>query len=67
MMRRAGTMIGVMQMMTSPVSDGLFNVLLNDLGQFGLSAFDGNRRWLAVNVRCPGGSGSFSACWSGRS
>ncbi len=55
-----GTHIGVTQTMTSPVSAGLFNVLLNDLGQFGASAFDGSRRWLAVNMRCPGGSVGYS-------
>ena len=55
-----GTQIGVTQTITSPVSAGLFNVQLNKLGEFGVWAFDGSRRWLAVNVRCPSGSGSYS-------
>ena len=38
------------------VSGGLFTANLD----FGAAAFDGNARWLAVSVRCPSGSGSFT-------
>ncbi|MDQ7029935.1 MAG: tail fiber domain-containing protein [Ardenticatenia bacterium] len=40
------------------VSDGLFTVSGLD---FGGSAFQGEARWLAVSVRCPAGSGSYTA------
>ncbi len=39
-----------------PVRDGYFQVELNGAGQFGPIAFDGNRRYLEVAVRCPGDS-----------
>ncbi len=46
--------------MTSTVSAGLFSVKLNGASQFGATAFDSSQRWLAVNVRCPSGSGGYS-------
>jgi hypothetical protein len=39
------------------VAGGLFTVQLNDGGQFGASAFNGDARWLEIAVRCPAGSG----------
>jgi len=36
------------------VTGGVFTVVLNDSGQFGLGAFDGGARWLAISVQCPG-------------
>ncbi len=39
------------------VVDGLFAVSLD----FGSSAFDGGGRWLRISVRCPAGSGNFTA------
>ncbi|MCX8061202.1 MAG: hypothetical protein N3D16_01330 [Anaerolineales bacterium] len=42
------------------VSNGLFTVQLNGSGEFGDNAFDGNARWLAISVRCPGGIGGYT-------
>ncbi len=56
-----GTQVGAIQTLTNvAVSDGLFSVTLNAGNEFGSSAFTGQRRWLAVAVRCPAGSGSFT-------
>ncbi len=52
-----GTQIGNTQTKTNiNVSDGVFTVALD----FGAGVFDGNARWLGINVRCPAGSGSFT-------
>jgi hypothetical protein len=40
------------------VSNGLFTVTLNDGGEFGAGAFNGEARWLQISVSCPGDSGS---------
>ncbi len=56
-----GTQLGVTQTLTSAVSSGLFSAQLNGSGQYGTSAFDGSPRWLAVTVRCPSGSGSYTS------
>lgn len=42
------------------VSSGLFTAELNGGGEFGPTAFTGQARWLAIAVRCPAGSGSFT-------
>ena len=55
-----GTQIGVTQTMTSTVSAGSFSVKLNGASQFGATALSSSQRWLAVNVRCPSGSGGYS-------
>jgi hypothetical protein len=57
-----GTPVGNPQTVPSvSVENGRFFVILNGGGQFGANAFMGNARWLQVEVRCPAGSGSFSA------
>jgi hypothetical protein len=50
---------------TQTVSDidfnhGYFTVTLNESGQFGAQAFDGQARWLEIAVRCPAGSGDYT-------
>lgn len=42
------------------VSDGLFVVALNASDQFGPTAFNGDRRWLEIDVRCPAGGGGYT-------
>ncbi len=50
--------IGVTQTVSSlSVSAGLFTTPLD----FGAGAFNGDKRWLAIGVRCPAGSGSYTA------
>jgi hypothetical protein len=54
-----GTQIGITQTKGSiAVTNGLFTV--NDL-DFGSGAFNGEARWLSVDVRCPAGSGSYTS------
>ncbi len=54
----AGAQIGVTQTVSSlSVSNGLFTTLLD----FGAGAFNGSARWLAIGVRCPAGSGGYTA------
>lgn len=55
-----GNQLGVTQMMTEPVTVGLFTVELNANGEFGPNPFDGNARWLQIAVRCPTGGGPFT-------
>lgn len=55
-----GTQLGVTQTLTSTVSGGLFSVQLNGTSQFGSTPFNGSSRWLAVNVRCPMATGSYT-------
>jgi hypothetical protein len=46
-----GTQVGASQLLSGvPVTDGLFTVALNGAGQFGAWAWDGNARWLQVEV-----------------
>jgi len=46
-----GAMVGAVQILTgTPVTDGLFSVELNAAGQFGAQAFNGEQRWLQVEV-----------------
>ncbi|MBL8880568.1 MAG: tail fiber domain-containing protein [Phycisphaerales bacterium] len=47
----AGTQVGATQSISGvPVEKGLFTVELNSSGQFGNTAFDGQRRWLEITV-----------------
>jgi hypothetical protein len=56
-----GAQLGVTQTVSSlAVNAGLFTATLNDAGQFGGSAFDGQARWLGIAVRCPAGGGTFT-------
>ena len=41
-----GNVVGTQLVSDVLVTDGLFTVLLNDLGQFGPLAFNGDARWL---------------------
>lgn len=46
-----GTQVGATQTLTNvAVTGGLFSVALNGGGEFGAQAFDGNARWLQVEV-----------------
>ncbi len=49
-----GTPIGASEPLSLVVTNGVFTALLNGSGQFGPGAFDGNARWLAITVQCPG-------------
>ncbi len=54
----AGAQIGSTQTKTNvTVTNGVFTVALD----FGATAFNGDARWLAISVRCPAGSGSYTA------
>ena len=56
-----GTQIGVTETIFSlPVSDGLFSYPLNASGSFGNEAFNGQRRYLQIAVRCPVNSGAYT-------
>jgi hypothetical protein len=51
----AGAQVGATQTMAGvSVSGGLFTVQLNEAGQFGASAFNGQGRWVQVAVKCAG-------------
>lgn len=41
------------------VSEGRFSVLLNSGNEFGPGAFNGQRRWIEISVRTPGGGGVY--------
>ncbi len=57
-----GLQVGATQTETGvQVSNGVFTVTLNDGGQFGADALTGEARWLAIGVRCPAGSGGYTA------
>lgn len=45
-----GTLLGSQPMPATSVTDGRFNVVLNDLGQFSAAAFVDSRRWLEIAV-----------------
>ena len=54
----AGSQVGTTQTKTNvSVGNGLFSVPLD----FGANAFTGDARWLDVTVRCPAGSGNYTA------
>lgn len=56
-----GTQLGITQTLSAPVNDGYFTALLNTGNPFGVNTFNGDMRWLAIAVRCPAGSGSYTA------
>ena len=39
------------------VSSGLFSAVINSGGEFGAAAFNGQERYLAIAVQCPGDAG----------
>jgi hypothetical protein len=47
-----GGQLGITQTVTTTVMGGLFTVVLNDTGQFGGNAFNGNARYLGIGVKC---------------
>lgn len=51
---QAGSQVGTVQAVSAPLVDGYFTVTLNQGGEFGPAAFSGDRRYLVVEVRCPG-------------
>lgn len=53
----SGSPIGVALTQTVPITNGVFSTLLD----FGKGAFTGDARWLDMRVRCPAGSGAFTA------
>jgi hypothetical protein len=56
----AGAQVGAAQLTSMPVVNGRFTALLNDAGQFGAAAFEGQARFLQIAVRCPAGVGPFT-------
>ena len=53
--------MGAAQTVSSvPVENGRFTIILNAGGEFGAQAFNGQRRWLEIAVRCPAGSGTYT-------
>jgi Chaperone of endosialidase len=55
-----GAQLGTAITTTVPVTAGLFTVVLNSGGEFGANAFNGDARWLDIQVHCPSGVGSFT-------
>jgi hypothetical protein len=54
----AGGQIGVLDTRNGvTVANGLFTAVLNTSSQFGPNAFNGEARWLAISVQCPGDPG----------
>src|SRR2546423_1800719 len=46
-----GTLVGTSQTLSGvPVTNGLFAVVLNTNGQFGPNPFNGEKRWLRIDV-----------------
>ena len=52
----AGNVIGNPITTTRSITNGLFSVALD----FGATAINGDARWLAIDVRCPAGSGTYT-------
>lgn len=54
-----GTQVGTSQIVSNVlVTGGIFTVTLNGSGQFGTAAFDGDARWLQIEVCADAGCGS---------
>lgn len=45
-----GDFLGTQMLSGVSINGGLFTVILNDSGQFGPSAFNGDRRWLEISI-----------------
>jgi hypothetical protein len=45
-----GNLLGTQTLNSVPVNGGLFTILLNGAGEFGASAFNGDKRWLDITV-----------------
>jgi hypothetical protein len=45
-----GNQVGASQVLTVTVTNGLFTALLNGSGEFGANAFNGDARWLQIEV-----------------
>jgi hypothetical protein len=55
-----GTLLGTDTVNGVPVSDAYFGVVLNDNGEFGGNAFNGQARWLEIRVNCGSGDTDLS-------
>jgi hypothetical protein len=55
-----GTLLGTDTVNGMPVTDGYFGVVLNDNGEFGGNAFNGQARWLEIRVNCGSGDTDLS-------
>ncbi len=55
-----GSLLGTDTVNGVPVSDGYFGVVLNDNGEFGGNAFNGQARWLEIRVNCGSGDTDLS-------
>jgi len=55
-----GALLGTDTVNRVPVSDGYFSAVLNDSGEFGGNAFNGNARWLEIRVNCGSGNTNLS-------
>lgn len=59
-----GVQLGITQTALSVViTNGLFGGPVNDAGQFGPNAFNGDLHALQLTVRCPAGSGGYTALY----
>ncbi len=56
-----GNQVGITQTITANVKQDLFTVILNTGNEFGDTAFNGEARWLNIEVRCPTGVGGFAS------
>ncbi len=45
-----GNLLGSQSLLEVPIADGLFTVVLNEAGELGANAFNGEQRWLEITV-----------------